>query len=227
MLYTDLRITWMSGAILGAAFIACCFFLRFTPDVPSHHRGAGPWAAVKGVTRDLWKMVKTKSGLLSAILCFMPVGTGAAAGVLTQSAVAGYWHAGDDDVALVQGLLAAGITSAGCFVGGYACQRLEPRFAYAVFGLSLAAMAVGMGLSPHGRIDYIVWSLVYSFGVGLCYAAFTAFVLREMGGGAGATKYNIFASLANFPIWWLGLLLGWVAEKRGAPRCSWRRHCLA
>ena len=41
-----------------------------------------------------------------------------------------------------------------------------------------------------------------------------------MGTGSGATKYNIFASLSNFPIWWLGLLLGKVAKaggERGAP----------
>jgi hypothetical protein len=36
-----------------------------------------------------------------------------------------------------------------------------------------------------------------------------------MGRGSGATKYNIFASLSNFPIWWLGLTLGYVADLHG------------
>jgi PAT family beta-lactamase induction signal transducer AmpG len=62
---------------------------------------------------------------------------------------------------------------------------------------------------------YIVGSLVYAFGVGLAYSAFTAFVLVSMGAGAAATKYNVFASLSNFPIWWVGLLLGWVADRTG------------
>lgn len=62
---------------------------------------------------------------------------------------------------------------------------------------------------------YVGWSLVYSFAVGLAYAAFTAFVLEAMGTGSGATKYNVFASLSNFPIWWAGLLLGFVADKSG------------
>jgi PAT family beta-lactamase induction signal transducer AmpG len=77
-----------------------------------------------------------------------------------------------------------------------------------------------MGLSPHGPMAYVVWSMIYALGVGLAYASFTAVVLDAMGPGSGATKYNIFASLSNFPIWWLGLLLGYVAEKggdRGAP----------
>ena len=42
-----------------------------------------------------------------------------------------------------------------------------------------------------------------------------ALVLDAMGKGSAATKYNIYASLSNFPIWWLGLLLGRVADKMG------------
>jgi len=37
-----------------------------------------------------------------------------------------------------------------------------------------------------------------------------------MGRGSAATKYNVFASLSNFPLWWLGLLLGVAADKWGA-----------
>ena len=54
--------------------------------------------------------------------------------------------------------------------------------------------------------------------VGLAYAAFTALVLDAMGKGSAATKYNVFASLSNFPVWWVGLLLGVVAGKWGARR---------
>ena len=65
-----------------------------------------------------------------------------------------------------------------------------------------------MALSPATVTMYVVWNMTYAFGVGLSYAAFTAVVLSAMGAGSGATKYNMYASLANFPIWWLGLLLG-------------------
>jgi hypothetical protein len=57
---------------------------------------------------------------------------------------------------------------------------------------------------------------VYAFVTGLAFSAFTAVVLDAMGHGAGATKYNVFASLANFPIWWVGLALGVAAERWGA-----------
>jgi hypothetical protein len=75
-----------------------------------------------------------------------------------------------------------------------------------------------MGLSPATVTMYVVWNLAYAFTVGLSYAAFTAVVLDAMGAGSGATKYNIYASLANFPIWWLGLLLGMAAQRWGARR---------
>ena len=200
---------------MGALFMLCCLALLYTPKTEVSHKGNGAFAAVKGVVGDLKLMLKTKGGLLAAILCILPVGTGAAQPVLTQADVAAFWGAGQHHVEIVQGLLAGAITAAGCFAGGWLCNRIHPRTAYACIGLALAAIATGMALSPATVTMYIVWSLVYAFGVGLSYAAFTAVVLEAMGKGSGATKYNIYASLANFPIWWLGLLLGVAAQRYG------------
>jgi MFS family permease len=206
---------WMSGAIMGLLFICCCAAITFTPVVGPHHRG-GIFAAVRGVASDLWTMIRTKGGLQAGLLCFLPIATGAAQGVLTQDAVAKYWGAGSDEVALTQGILSGVVTAVGCFIGGSLCRKFHPRPAYAGIALFLAAVAVGMGLAPHGPTAYIVWSMIYSMGIGLAYAAFTAVVLDAMGPGSGATKYNIFASLSNFPLWWLGLLLGYIADKGGS-----------
>ena len=49
--------------------------------------------------------------------------------------------------------------------------------------------------------------------IGAAFAAFTAVTLDAIGRGAAATKCNVLASLANFPIWWMGLLLARVAER--------------
>jgi MFS transporter, PAT family, beta-lactamase induction signal transducer AmpG len=208
---------WMSGAIMGALFMLCCLPLRLTPPVAAHASPGGSLAAVKQVTRDLWSMLKTRGGLLSAVICVLPVGTGAAQGTLTQAKVAAFWGAGADQVALMQGLVAGLITAVGCFAGGALCQRIHPRTAYAGIGLALAAVAALMGVCPATVSMYVVWNLIYAFGVGLAYAAFTALVLDAMGKGSAATKYNVYASLSNFPLWWLGLLLG-VAAQRWGPR---------
>ena len=61
----------------------------------------------------------------------------------------------------------------------------------------------------------VVWCLVYRWGLGICYATFTALVLDAIVNGAAATTYTIYASLSNFPLWWLGLALGGVADVHG------------
>ncbi len=209
---------WEAGAIMGVLFVLCCAALLAAPKVEGHRAREAPLAATKGVVRDLWQRIKTKGGLLAAILCVLPVGTGAAGGVLTQAKVAAAWGAGENEVTLVQGLLAGLVTTIGCFAGGWLCHRLAPRTAYATVGVVLALIAAGMAGAPRTVTMYVAWNLVYAFGVGLAYSAFTAVVLDAMGAGSGATKYNVYASLSNFPIWWLGLLLGFTADKWGAGR---------
>ncbi len=207
---------WMAGAFMGLIFLACGFALRTLPDPPPHRVPGGPVGAVRKVVGDVAVIFKTQGGLLAGILCFLPVGTGAASGVLTQAAVAAEWGAGDVEVALMQGALAGVIMAGGCLVGGWLCDRIPPRTAYAGFGLLLAAAAAGMGLVPKSVSAFVACSAVYNFGVGLAYAAFTATVLNAMGQGSAATKYNLYASLSNFPIWWLGMLLAVVADAYGA-----------
>lgn len=207
---------WLAGLMMGALFMACSFALLFTPRFEGAHHG-GAVASVKAVAFDLWKMLKTKGGLLSAILCILPVGTGAAQTVLTQAKVAAFWGAQEHEVELMQGLAAGIVTAVGCFVGGWLCTRIRPRTAYAMIGISMAVVTAAMAGTPKAVVWYVAFSLLYAFTIGLAYSAFTAFVLDCMGEGSGATKYNIFASLSNFPIWWLGLALG-VAADKGGPR---------
>ena len=208
---------WMSGAGLAILFMFCCLPLVLLPPVTAHEAKDGVLASVQDVGVDLWKMLKTRAGALSAFLCFLPIGTGAAQVVLAQATVAAKWGAGATDVERVQGFAAGMITAVGCFAGGYLCQLMHPRTQYATVSLFLAAVAVGMGLAPATVAMYVVWNFIYAFAVGLAYAGFTAVVLDAMGPGSAATKYNVYASLSNFPIWWVGLLLGWVADKHGAP----------
>lgn len=206
---------WMAGAIMGVLFLACCLALIPLPDIRAHVGRVGPIKAVQTVAREFWNMIKNRAGMLTAVLCILPVATGAAQGPLTQSKVASFWGAGAVQVELVQGLLAGVVTAAGCFVGGWVCNRMNARMAYAVFGIVLALIAAAMAMSPNTVSMYVTWNLIYSLCVGFSYAAFTAMVLVAIGRSAAATGYNVFASLSNFPIWWLGLLLGWTADHHG------------
>lgn len=209
---------WQTGTIMGALFMACCLALLALPDVRGHRPATGPspvWSAMKGVIGDLGHLVRTRPGLLAALFCFLPVGTGAGQVVLAQEAVAARWHAGADEVALVQGLWTAAVTAFGCFCGGWLAERVHPRWAYGLAGVTLAAVGGAMAFAPATVTTYVVFSLGYAWAVGICYACFTALVLDAMGKGSAATKYSIYASLSNFPIWWMGLLLGKVANDHG------------
>jgi PAT family beta-lactamase induction signal transducer AmpG len=207
--------SWISGAVIGCVFLLCCFALLPLPALKSERSEFGAMGAVKKVSKDFWHSLKAPAGMLTAILCFLPISTGAAQGTLSQSAVAAFWQAGASEVELVQGLLSGLVTVFGCFLGGWICNKINSRTAYAFFGIFLALIATGMAISPATVNMYIAWNIIYAFGVGLSYAAFTAMVLMAIEKDAAATGYNVYASLSNFPLWWMGLLLGFVAQRKG------------
>lgn len=212
---------WMAGAVLALLFLACGAVLLRLPDVPRDHSDEGPVAAMVDAVLDLWHMVKTRAGLLAGILCFLPLSTGAAAGVLAQAEVAAQWGATEVEVAWTNGVLSGLVSALGCLVGGEICARMSPKLAYAAFGGLMAAVAGAMSLAPMTPASFVGWGLFYSFCVGLAYAAFTGFVLEVIGSTAAATKYNSFAALSNTPITYMGLVLAAAAERWGAAGMLW------
>jgi MFS family permease len=154
-------------------------------------------------------------GFLALFLCFLPVGSGAASNL--WSAVAGDWRASADTVALVTGVLGGILSAAGCLIGGWICDRMDRKLAYVLYGVLQAASAIGMALAPRTEPMFIFWTCLYAVITGLTFAGFTAFVLEAMGTGAAATKYNVFASLSNAPIYYMTVLDGW-AYTRWGPR---------
>jgi MFS transporter, PAT family, beta-lactamase induction signal transducer AmpG len=165
------------------------------------------------VGRDLWSVARSRIGFLALFLCFLPIGSGAASGL--WSAVASDWHASADTVALVTGTLGGVASALGCILGGWICDRMSRQWAYAIYGVLQAACAAAMGLAPRTESSYVVFTLLYAVILGLTYAGFSAFVLEAMGKGAAATKYNVFASLSNTPIWYMTRIDGWAHARHG------------
>jgi MFS family permease len=215
-LLNTLPAPWETGAIMAAAMLACNGALAFLPDVPAESRGCPVGQVIRNLAADLWSVIWSRQGYLCAVLCLVPVGTGAASGVLAQSEVAAHWGAGAGAVELVQGFLGGLLSMVGCIVGGYGCNRLGGRRGYVIYGLVMAAVALAMALLPAVPAVYIGGCVAYWFATGLTYAAFTAFVLEAIGAGNAATKYNGFASISNTPIWYMGLALAAVHTRFGA-----------
>jgi MFS family permease len=198
---------WMASAIVAVLCLACGLALFSLPEPPSDHRTTNYLVTLKNVGLDLWGVAKSRIGFLALFLCFLPIGSGAASGL--WSAVHGDWNADANTVELWTGVLAGVFSAVGCVVGGYICDRMNRQMAYAMFGILQALNVIAMALSPHTPNMFIVWTSIYAFITGLTYAGFSAFVLEAMGRGAAATKYNVFASLSNFPIWYMTLVDSW------------------
>jgi MFS family permease len=197
---------WMSGAIVGGLCLACALALLFIEEPSTEHHRGGLTASLAFVARDLWSVARSRMGFLALVLCFLPLGSGAASGL--WSAVASDWRASADTIALVTGIASGLISAAGCLAGGWICDRMDRKTAYAAFGVLQAACAVLMAVAPRTEPLFVVFTSAYAFITGLTYAGFSAFVLEAMGLGAAATKYSVFASLSNTPIWYMTLVDG-------------------
>jgi MFS family permease len=205
---------WISGTALGIACVVSALAVLWLKEPPAEHRATHYLQSLKNVGRDVWSIIRVRTGFLALVLMCLPIGTGAAQNL--WAAVAGDWHASADTVALVNGALGGVISMVGCVVGGYICDAMDRKMAFNVFGLLLGLCAVAMAIAPRTEMMFIVFTVAYAFVTGFSYAAFGAVVLEAIGKGAAATKYNVLAGIANAPIAYLTLIDGWAQTKWGA-----------
>lgn len=212
---THLPSPWMSGAVLGLGFLVGSLALNKVPEALAEVRVTSLPRAMLGVLKELWQLIKSRGGLMCAALCVLPMNTGAATNVLSQAEVAAKWGVGEDTVSLVNGVLNGVISALGCLAGGELCARFNSRRVYGAVAMLMAVVSVAMALMPFTPVNFVAFTLIYAFVVGMSYTAFTGFVLDAIGKGAAATKYNSFASLSNAPIAYMGLVLAWAQTNWG------------
>jgi predicted MFS family arabinose efflux permease len=205
---------WMAGAVLALVCLLCCIPLFFIEEPMASHRHEKLGRSLLDVVIDLWNTAKSRLGAVALILCFLPIGSGAAGGL--WSAVADDWIASADTVALVTGVIGGLVSAAGCVAGGWLCDRMNRKGAYALYGVLQGLCAAAMAIAPRTETTYVVFTMLYAFITGLTYAGFSAFVLEAMGLGAAATKYSLFASLSNMPIAYMTSIDGWAHGRWGA-----------
>jgi PAT family beta-lactamase induction signal transducer AmpG len=205
---------WMLAALLFVVCILCCLGLLFVTEPASRVRAAKVSKTVSNLLKDVWVVLKAKSGMLALFLSFLPFGTGAAGNLF--AAMAKDWHSSIAAVSLATGFWSGIITAAGCIIAGIICDLINRQLSYVLFGIFQAVCALGMAFCPHNQLYYIIWTLLYAFANGFAYAAFSAFVLEAIGKGAAATKYNIYAGLSNVPIYLMIMIDGWANSRWGA-----------
>jgi len=205
---------WMAAAAIALACALCAAALWFVPEPPPLARTGHYGRMLVAVWKDLWQVARSRLGILALLICFLPIGSGAATNL--WAAVADDWHASANTVALATGVFSGIVSALGCLVGGYGADRIDRKTAYALYGLLMALSTVAMALAPRTETMYVVFTLIYAFIQGLTYAGFTAVVLETIGLGAAATKYNLYASLSNMPIAYMTLVDGWAHTRWGA-----------
>jgi Na+/melibiose symporter-like transporter len=205
------RIGVSAAFTIAAVGLLACSLCLLKIHEPPRQRHESAWDAVRDVVADFWHTIlRSRTGVLAMILCFLPVGSSAASALF--AAMADRWRTSADAVALYTGVLAGIVSAIGCLAGGWLSDRMDRKAAYAVTGVFLALVAAGMYLGPRTQAGYAIFTLSYQFGSGLAYGAFTGFVLEAIGRGAAATKYNVLASLSNIPIWYMTQVDGWASE---------------
>ncbi len=217
-----------SGAVLGLLSALCCLALFWVDDsrtllkVEGHVEAAGHLgfkANLRAIAGDLWELLCSRVGILALVICLLPIGSGSAQNL--WSPLASEWHASANVVAFVTGAMSGVISALGCLAGGWLCDRLDRRTAYSLFGFLLALTAVGMALCPRSSDQYIFWTSLYAFVVGLCYAAYCAVVLEAIGKTAAATKFSFLSSVSNFPIMMMTLVDGRANDRWGSSGMLW------
>lgn len=204
---------WVSPAVLAVSCALCCLALFFVKEPEISVRAGKVATTMMNLLKDVWATLKARIGFLALLLSFLPLSTGAASNL--WAAVADGWHASANTVELATGIASGLITAAGCLIGGWICDKMHKQNAYIMFGIMQVLCALAMAYSPHTQLMYIIWTSLYSITLGFAYAGFSAFVFEAIGRGAAATKYTMFSSLSNFPIYYMTLLEGIAYTKWG------------
>lgn len=198
---------------VALSMLACALALLWVQEPVVERRDSVAQGLRESVSDLFTTILRSRPGILAMVLCFLPAGAAAASGLF--SAMADRWQTSADAVALYTGVLGGLVAAVGCWAGGWLSDRMDRKTAYALSGVFLGVVAIGMYLGPRSQAGYAVFTLAYQFGAGLAYGAFTGFVLEAIGRGAVATKYNVLASLSNIPIWYMTQVNGWVSERSG------------
>lgn len=205
---------WMAAGIIALICLLCSFALFFLSEPKSTIRAEKYLKTIGNLNKDVWNVAKSRMGFLALFLCFLPIGSGA--GSSLWSSISNDWKASADTVALVIGVVGGLLAAFGCLIGGWICDHMDRKKGYILFGMIQALCAFGMAYTPRTEQMFILWTSLYAVSTGLTYAGFSAFVLEAIGKGAAATKYNVFASLSNAPIYYMIYLDEWAYKKWGS-----------
>jgi MFS transporter, PAT family, beta-lactamase induction signal transducer AmpG len=196
------------------------FFLPSIAALAIHEPRAGSVPlkeSAREMLRELGAMFRSRRGLIGFAFFLSPMGAAAAMNLFSGIAVD--YHASDQTVVWINGFAGGLLTAAGSLAGGWLCDRIDRRLAYAVAAILSAVCSAGMLLAPLTERTFAAGVSLYLFSAGIAYGAFSALELEVIGaaGRSAGTQHTLFTASANLPVVYMTWLDG-QGYKRFGPR---------
>jgi PAT family beta-lactamase induction signal transducer AmpG len=195
---------------IGAAALAGMAIVFAVPGRPAPLRGIP--AKLRSALVELWTLVRTRTGILIAVLCVIPFGAGTEAGLI--GAIAREWAVTPDQLAAF-GTFGAATSIVSAILAGWLATRIGPWNVYLLLGWAMIGAMLGLAYSPRTALYFLVLELVYRALAAGCYATLLAIVMQAIGKGAASTKAATLWSLANFAFVYPTLIEGSVHDHAG------------
>jgi hypothetical protein len=202
--------TLAAGISVATAVVAASVIVLAAP------RSAPPlrdlMAKMASSSLELWHFLRTRNGLLIALFCVLPFGTGTEAGLI--GAISREWSVSQNQLALFS-TLGAGTNIAGAVLAGGLATRIGPWKTYIGLGLAMIVMMIIFALAPRTTGVFLAVELLYRALATGCYAALLGVVMTAIGKGAASTKAAVMWSLTNFAFFYPTLIEGSVHDRSG------------
>lgn len=192
---------WMAGAVIAVICLLCQFGLLKLTEGFSFSREKKYLKTITNLGKAIWMILKSQRGFLALLMLFLPIGSAAATSL--WSSVYKDWNATPGEVALVVGALGGILSAVGCLIGGWICDRMDRKKAYIFYGLFQVVCALSMAFCPRTEWMFVIWTSLYGVSNGLTMAGFSGIVFEAIGKTGAATKYNVFASIGNIPLYYM------------------------
>ncbi len=142
------------------------------------------------------------------LLIASPCCSGAMIGLLPQ--LARDYQVTGHQVAWINGLAGALLTSAGALAASLIPIRMRAPVAFLLAGLANAATLAIFALGPMRPAIYFTGTVLFLFTIGAGYALFTGVALEFLGGSgkSGSSRYAIINSIGNVPVAYMTYLDG-------------------
>lgn len=216
MIWLADQTTLSTLALISALLIFCpALFVFRVRETPHPQSALGP--GISGLFLDLREILWSRRALCGMAFFLSPTGAGALGNLI--SSVGADYHASSSVVAWITGASGGGLMALGALLGGWFCNRNSEMKCYAGFGVMTALPAMFLALGPATALTYSLGYSAYAFCIGLTYAAYSALILKVLGGGGRGTTtgFAFFSACGNVPLVYMTWLDGVGYRNWGAP----------